>query len=212
MARFARMILLAGSVGILAASLALANIPQKDLSTVPACVIVAPDGGLDYTVNVVGSIGPVNGSDVELFVFPDPDGLVCWCSGQSHPSILGVTDANGDATFNIAAGGCVDAARLGDIVYRVYADGIPIGEGSTQEEGAIVSPDAVNESGALPTANGYSADALCAVTLSDAVFHTGPIVTAVYEKCTDFNSDAVINVSDAVIVTPYIIGATSCAP
>jgi hypothetical protein len=210
MARFARMILLAGSVGILAASLAVANIPQADLSTVPSCMIVSPDGALDYTVEVIGSIGPVNGADVEILVYTDADALVSWCVGQNHPSILGNTDANGQYTFNIAAGGCVDAIRHGDVVYRVFADGVPIGEGSPQLPGAIVSPDAVNEAGLLPTDGDYVADTESAVTLADAVFHTGPIVTAVLEQCTDFNSDDVINVSDAVIVTPYIINATSC--
>jgi len=197
-------------VGILAASLAMANIPDASVSTVPECMIVSPDGALDYTVNVSGLLGPINGAQVEIFIYNDADALVSWCTGQVHPSILGTTDPNGNETFNIAAGGCVDAARFGAEVYRVYADGIPIGEASQFSPGAIVSPDAVNEAGLLPTAGSYAADATAQVTLSDAVFHTGPIVTATLEKCTDFNSDGFINVSDAVIVTPYIILATFC--
>jgi len=86
---------------------------------------------------------------------------------------------------------------------EVFANGFKIAEVG------VVSPDAVDDSGTLPT-SGWNPAGTCHVVLADAVAHTGPIVTAVYSFCTDMNSDGLVNVADAVIVTPSIIGAPSC--
>ncbi|NNF06874.1 MAG: hypothetical protein HKN21_08940 [Candidatus Eisenbacteria bacterium] len=208
MARFFRISLVLAIVGMFAATAAMANIPDPALSNCPAFLTITPDGSFTYTVTVNGATGPVNGSLVEIRVSAQADPVVCWCVGQVHPSITAVTNASGEADFNIAGGGCVSAAGLGGgaVVAQVLADGIEL----CQIE--INSPDAVDSGGFLPTDDDYVGDANCVVGLADAVFHTGPIAGGTAEVCSNFTDpyDDTVALGDAVIVTPYIVNGTSC--
>lgn len=205
--RFLRYLVVLG-LSLFLTPAALANIPDPELCDCPSILTITPDGSFSYTVTINGPIGPVIGSLVEIRVSAQADPVVCWCIGQVHPSITAVTNSAGDATFNIAGGGCVTAAGLGGgaIVAQVFADGIEL----CQVE--INSPDAVDSNGFLPTDDDYVGDASCLVGLSDAVFHTGPIASGTAELCSNFSDpfDDTVALIDAIIVTPYIVGGTSC--
>jgi hypothetical protein len=208
MARFFRMSMLLAAVGVFAATAAVANIPSPELSDVPGYLTITPDASFGYTVTVNGPQGPVNGAGVEIRVSAFADPLVCWCAGQAHPSITGVTDTNGQATFNVAGGGCITPGALGEVVCDVLADGILLGQVG------INSPDAVNQSGLLNTDDAFTFDANCAVGLADAVFHTGPISGGLAEPCSKFTApyNGFVGVADAAFVTDYIVNGASCTP
>ena len=173
-----------------------ANIPNPGLSNVPDAITLSPGarfasnpiGG--FSVHVEGPLGPVNGALVEVEVSPAADALVSWCkapyggaSGQIHPILTGMTDANGNVTppFEFYGGSCLDPARFfgATFIAQVRADGIVL------DEPFINSPDVVNASGKkatdTPPAAGQRRCDLVAgvntaqVSLSDAVFHTRPI-------------------------------------
>ena len=191
------------ALGLVAAG-ALANIPDPQLSDVPN-VIATPGGSMAYTVTVVGSQGPVDTALVEIVFSPAADALVCWCSGQAHPVISAVSNAAGEATFFIEAGGCVDPARLGSTVAEVYANGILL------NSVGLTSPDAVDGTGNLPTDGGYATGGVCTVGLSDATFHTGPISSGTYEFCSDMDSDLGVALADAVLLTTPISSGETCS-
>ena len=219
MDRFLRRVLALAVVGVAAASLAYANVPDPTLSTVPRCLGISPSGALAYRVTIVGSGGPINASRVEIRFNIPGDTLVCWCTVTPDPggvpnthSFFQNTNASGVATFNIRAGGCIQyglAAIPGasDIAGEIFADGIKMQEFGT------VSPDAVDNSGRLPTntASLWDPAGTCATGLADAVQHTTPLATAAYDWCTDINCDNACGVADAVILTPFLAGAASCA-
>ncbi|NNF07115.1 MAG: hypothetical protein HKN21_10175 [Candidatus Eisenbacteria bacterium] len=193
-------------VGMLVSAPAMATIPDPAFSNAPGFMTVTPDGSFGYTVNVANSGGPLSGSFVQIVVSGPADGLVCWCTGQTHPVIDELTNASGDATFFVAGGGCITATGLGATVAEVFADGILLGQIE------INSPDVVDAAGFVNTDPGYTGDPTCNVGLSDAVFHTAPISLGQSEPCSNFTdpfNDAV-SLSDAVIVTPYIVNGTSC--
>jgi len=203
MGRSLRLLLAALTAGALTASFCSAGIPDPSLSSA-GNVLVNPDGSLQYTVSVVGQSGPIDSAIVQLVFSTETDGLVCWCTGQTHPTIEALSGPTGDADFFISAGGCVDSGLVASPpAVEVFANGFKIAEVG------VVSPDAVDDAGLLPL-QGWSPGGTCQVVLSDAVFHTGPIVSAAYSFCTDFNSDGAVNVSDAVIATAPIILATAC--
>jgi hypothetical protein len=219
MDRFLRRVLALAVVGVASASLAYANVPDPTLSTVPRCVGVSPSGALAYRVTIVGSGGPINASRVEIRFNIPGDTLLCWCSVTPDPgpvpathSFFANTTIAGVATFNIRAGGCIQyglAAIPGasDIAGEIFADGVKMQEFGT------VSPDAVDNSGRLPTttASLWDPAGTCATGLADAVQHTTPLSTATYDWCTDINCDNACGVADAVILTPFLAGAASCA-
>lgn len=191
--------------GVMAAGFAQAGIPDPALSDVPN-VIYVPGGGLEYIVTVNGSGGPIDTANVQLVFSEEADTLIAWCVGQDHTNrtISALTDANGEAHFFIAAGGCVDPARTATTpVVEVFANGIKLAE-----VGGL-SPDAVDPNGVLPT-DGWAVPGEAQVGLSDASFHTPPIKSGAYEFCTDINSDGVIGLDDASILTPFIKGGNSC--
>jgi len=200
---------------------ALADSPDPGGSHVPRNLVlyqrsdtmVPPNPSIK--IYVEGTQGPVNGATVELHISPFADPLICWCAAngnpadaailpQAHPVISGTTDINGNVSFVVLGGGCVDPARLGNVVVGVFADGILLAEIG------INSPDAIDAFGAFPTDPGYVFTADCETGLSDAVFHTGPISTALPEFCTDFNGDGDVGGPDAVLVTPSITTGASC--
>ncbi len=144
--------------------------PDPSCSTIPAMVTVTPDGSAAYTVRiVVCGRGPVSGAYVELEFSSEADSLISWAPGQDHPLLLAVADANGEATFHVAAGGCLDPATWGggSFIAQVRADGV------LMAEVGVNSPDAVNAQGLTPTDSGRTTcdDGIFQVSLADAVFH-----------------------------------------
>jgi hypothetical protein len=180
---------------------------------------MSPTGALAYSVTIVGTAGPINASRVEIRFNIPGDTLVCWCNVVPDPGLAPIThsffantNASGIATFNLRGGGCIErglAAIPGaaDYAGEIFADGVKMVEFGT------VSPDAVDGAGRLPTNTPALWDpaGTCAVGLSDAVQHTTPLSTAVYEWCTDINCDNACGVADAVILTPFLASAASCA-
>ncbi len=203
MGRRTRLVITALTFGLLSAGTAAAGVPDPGLSTVPN-VVVSPLGNLTYTVNVQGSGGPIDSALVQLIFSDEADTLVCWCVGATHPVIEAVTNASGDADFLISGGGCVDpSASVSGTIVEVYANGIKL------SEVGVVSPDAVDNGGILPTA-GWNPGGSCSVGLSDATYHTGPISSGAYDYCTDIDSDGAVTLTDAVVLTQPISAGDVC--
>jgi hypothetical protein len=179
------------------------NEPDPQLSTVPT-VVYEPGGGLAYTVSVQSPIGPVIGDTVRIVFSAEADQLVCWCPGQVHPVITGVTGTTGRVTFNIAAAGCIDPDRVS------HPPAIQVFSGSVllAERGGV-SPSAVDRLGRLPT-SGWDESGSCTAGVSDAVFHTGPLQTGLYEFCTDIVPDGTIDIADYAILSGFIASGTVC--
>jgi hypothetical protein len=170
-------------------------------------------------VTIIGCGGPVNAARIEIRFNIPGDTLICWCSATPDPgpppfthSFFQNTNVNGVATFNIRAGGCIQYGLVAipgasDIAGEIFSDGVKMQEFGT------VSPDAVDNSGRLPTSTSSLWDpaGTCATGLADAVRHTTPLSTATYDWCTDINCDNLCGVADAVILTPFLAGAASCA-
>jgi hypothetical protein len=186
-----------------------------NLSNVPDAIILSPGvrypsnpiGG--FTIHVEGRVGPVKGSFVEVEVSPDADLLVSWCrapfggaAGQSHPVLTGFTDVNGNVTFELYGGGCLNPNDFfgATFIAQVRADGIVL------DEPFINSPDAVDYRGRKAT------DAPPEGGTVDAVFHTRPIKMGLREHCTKFTPpfNGTVGVSDAVFLTPYIKNGNVC--
>ncbi len=220
MDRFLRSLLRKGCalavMGLVFAAPAMANVPVPGLSTVPNCLGISPTGALGYSVTVVGSGGPIAAAAVDLRFTTVGDTLICWCNTVPGPRprvISGVTNGSGVATFNITAGGCIQYNLAGipgvlKFAGEVFADGVKLQEYGT------VSPDAVDSAGKLPTTftgGVWNPAGSCATGLADAVQHTTPLATSVYQWCTDINCDLAVGLSDATILTPFLAGAASCA-
>lgn len=203
MGRRSRLVLAALTAGLLTAGFASAGVPDPGLSDAPN-VIVSPQGNLEYVVTVVGSSGPIDTALVQLIFSDEADTLVCWCSGETHPLIEAVTNSAGEASFFIAGGGCVEpSATVSGLVVEVFANGIKLAEVG------VVSPDAVDGAGILPT-GGWNPGVSCAVGLSDATVHTAAIASGTYEFCTDIDSDLIVSLADAVTLTAPIAGGDAC--
>lgn len=204
MGRSSRLLLAVAVIGVLAANVCFAGLPDPALSTA-GNVILSPNASIDYVVEVIGSEGPIDTALVQIVFSTETDGLVCWCTGQVHPNIEGYTNALGQATFNLAGGGCVDSSLVSTPpAVEVFANGIKIAEVG------VVSPDAVDGLGRVPTDPGYDPMGSCTVGVGDAANHTGPIVTSTYSFCTDLNSDGALTLADAVLVSEDIINSASC--
>lgn len=218
MDRFVRRALALALLGVACASLASANVPIPELSTVPKCVAISPTGALAYRVTILGTAGPINASSVEVRFNIPGDTLVCWCSTVPDPgpvpathSFFATTNSQGIATFNIRGGGCIEyllSAIPGswDAAGEIFADNVKMGEFGT------VSPDAVDGAGRLPTgtASLWDPNGTCGTGLADAVQHTTPLATANYQWCTDVNCDNLTGLTDAAILTPFLASSASC--
>lgn len=218
MDRFLRRVVTLAVAGVACASLASANVPVPNLSTVRDCVGISPSGALTYSVTIVGVAGPINASRVEIRFNIPADTLTCWCNVTPDPgpvpathSFFANTNVSGVASFNIRAGGCIQrglAAIPGsnDFAGEIFADNVKMVEFGT------VSPDAVDGAGRLPTSTPTLWDPAgnCTVALGDAVQHTTPLATSVYEWCTDINCDDAVGVADAVVLTPFLASSATC--
>lgn len=187
-----KLALLVAAAALTVATVATAGIPDCTLSTIPN-VVACPGGTMPTTFTIVSTSGPINGATVELRYTAGGDAAACWCTGQVHPTISGVTNASGQVTFNVAAGGCLNPATIaGGVAIRVYVNNIAC------KEIGQVSPD-VASTLAPP----------CTVSLSDAVQFTGPLASNTYSFCFDLNSDLSVGLTDAVLFTsPAAIAAT----
>lgn len=196
-------LLLAIAVGVTGFSVANAGIPDPTFCDVPN-VLVNPGGDLQYTVFVANSSGPIDSALVQIVFSTEVDGFLCWCVGQTHPLIQGYSNASGEATFNIAAGGCVDPTLVGSPpAVEVLANGVSLAQVG------VVGPDAVDDGGILPT-SGWNPGGLCRVGLSDASRHTVPFSTFAYDYCSDLDSSGSVGLLDAVIATVPISTASAC--
>lgn len=185
---------LSGSLLVFAApSPVVAGVPDPTLSTVPN-VLTVPGGTLPYAVTIVGSSGPLANANVTLVYSAAANAALCWCTGQTHPSISATTNASGVATFNISSGGCANPATIsGGVAVEVFVNSVKL------KEVGQVSPDYVN-----------SLTPPCLVSLADAVQFTPPLAQSIYGFCFDLNSSLTVGLADAVIATPYFANGTSC--
>ena len=233
MSRFTRAsILFVAALGLCATG-SFANIPDPDLSSVPAYITVTPKSNTQvglvdfvFTVVVEGQGGPVENSLVEVEFSPDGDDLITWCDGESPPLWAGVSDANGEVSFTFRGGGCVTLPAFGGptFIWQVRAGGIVLAEG------AVNSPDAVDSGGRTVTQNnvnndpgGYvpNCDLVPPVTgtpsatvgLSDAVYHTPPISLGQVNPCTKYTApfNTAVSLGDAQLLTPFVKQAGTCA-
>lgn len=214
-----RKVLMLAACGALAVGVASANVPDPNLSNVPECLVVAPgNAGTfdDYSVTIVGSGGPLNGSLVQIRFNAVGDTLTCWCSSNAGPRpyvFSGNTNGSGIATFQIRAGGCIEkglAAIPGnsDFAGEIYADGIRMQEFGT------VSPDVTDSNGNRPTATGdvWNPAGSCATGLADAVEHGTPLGSGTStDWCSDMDCNGVVGGTDGVRLTPFLGQAISCA-
>jgi hypothetical protein len=186
-----------------------------DLSTVPPCLAVSPNGSVAYTVTIVCPGGPVRGALVEVRFTAVGDTLTCWCFDEPGPRphvFSQSTNSLGVAEFHIRGGGCVEAhdpatPGLEDFVAEIFADGV-----KTAELG-LVSPDIVDAMGrrAVDTPNGWDPAGTCGSGLADAVAFTPSIAASQYDWCADINCDDAVTISDAVTLTPFLSGSISCS-
>jgi hypothetical protein len=198
-----RLLIVTGLIVAFGATSALAAIPDPSQSTVPN-VVMNTAGNKAYTVTVIGGDGsPLQNSLVKLIFSAEVDSVVCWCVGQAHPEITALTDVNGEATFNIAGGGCFDPSQWANPPVSVFADGVLL-----DEVGALAT-DSVDDVGLLPH-QGWNPGGTCSAGLPDAVFHTNPIQTGTYSFCSDFNSDGAVGLDDAVFITNPIQSGDFC--
>lgn len=183
---------------------AAAQIPDPTHCTVPN-VVYSPGGIYSYVVTVLDATGtPVFPCVVQIVFSAEVDSLVCWCAGQTHPIIQANTNASGDATFQIFAGGCIDPALVSaPPAIQVLANGTLIGEVGG------VSPDAGDAFGRFPW-NDWAPGGGCGTGISDGVYHTSPLANATYSFCTDMNSDLLISLQDAVLITLSMRAGECC--
>jgi len=120
----------------------------------PRCLLLSPDGSLEYRVTIIGDPSPFCGptpmpipnSTVTIRFRHVGDTLTCFCSSIPGPRphvFTASTNAFGEAVFHIAGGGCAaldDPAIPGPLKYaaEIFVDGIYL------DELGIVSPDVVD--------------------------------------------------------------------
>jgi hypothetical protein len=175
------------------ATTAMAGIPDCNLSVIPN-VIATPNGTIPTTFTIVSSSGPISGATVELRYSANGNSSGCWCTGQVHPTISGVTNGSGQVTFNVSGGGCLNPATIsGGVAIQVFVNNIPC------KQIGQISPDVVS-----------TTSPPCSVTLADAVNYTGLLATSTYSYCHDLNSDLSVGLTDAVLFTAPAASSASC--
>jgi hypothetical protein len=177
-----------------------AGVPDPGLSTVPNVITspAHPNTNLDYVVTVVGADGPIDSALVQLVFSTEASNLVCWCTGQARPIVQAYSNASGVARFQIFGGGCLNPSTVVNPPVQVFANGVFL------KQVGIVSVDPVDDTGKTPNQVGYNPAGSCKSALSDASFVTPSLKSGSYNFCTDFNTDLLVNLADAVIVTPAI--------
>lgn len=218
MIRNLRTIMALTACGVLAAVVASAAVPVPSLSNVPRCLQLHPavsaNPGSKYNVTILGTGGPINAAVVQIRMITVGDTLVCWCNTPAGPRpyvFQQSTNISGVTAFTILGGGCIQyglGAIPGTLDYagEVFADGIRMQEFGT------VSSDAVDNSGRRATDSPrWNPAGVCAAGLADAVEHTSPLQSAIYDWCTDFDCSGSVALADGIIMTPFISAGSSCA-
>jgi len=213
---------------------AMANIPDAGLSVTPDFITITPDGNFDVVIVVNGQLGPVPGAVVTIQFSPDATRLVAWsdpvqngdvpshyeCNTEPYRTYTSVADANGQAHFHIAGGGCIESAAYtaanGTLyITHVEADHVPLGEPQ------VNSPDVVNSVGHKCTYTQVNPDGenLCEggvsqVSANDAAYHAPSFKGYASEVCSDYTGGADghqfgtgNNPADASVAGPYIKGS-----
>jgi hypothetical protein len=147
---------------------------------------------------------PISGALVEIKFSASVDAMVCWCPGQVHPIITGVTDVDGQATFYIFAGGCIDPDSVATPAIEIIADAVKLAE-----VGAV-SVDAVDAVGLFPWQGWAPAGGSCSIGLADAVQHVPALSLRRYSFCSDFDADGRSTLVDAVLATVPIRASYVC--
>jgi len=182
-------------------------VPDPENSIIPNVVFV-PGGTMEYVVHIESTTGPIDSALVQLIfasgVEPDASSkIICWCSGQSQPLVEATTNASGDASFFIAAGGCVDPDSVSVPPVEVVVNGFSLGFVG------CVSPDAVDNDNVYPW-NNWVTNGTCAAGTSDAIHHTVPFSLGTFEFCSDIDSSGDIGLADAQLSTAALGLGYSC--
>jgi len=205
-----------------------AQIPEPDESHVPDHVTITPDGAFEYAVQIIRYGAPVADVSVVIRFSATATRLIAWSDGAgdvpSHPETEAepyreytrVTDANGEAGFHIAGGGCIEISDFPSPIYiaQVRAGGVIL------MEPQVNSPDAVDDGGRLCTDLGTCIEqgGFTSVSASDAAYHAPSVKQGLVNPCSDFTEpfgDA-ITAADATVLAAYVkdaIGsAAHCGP
>ena len=160
-----------------------ATIPDPDLCSADPCdelggVLVCPNSPSapafsQFTVNVRnGDNEAIPDAFVEL-VFGTP-GNHCFCGGAT---LTGTTDAAGNVSFNVAAGGCTEGAGA----IRIVANSVEI-----RSYGFVKSPD-------------WDGSSDCAVVLSDFIAFGGAYSVPGTPGCHDYDDSGSTDLGDFIV-------------
>jgi len=71
---------------------------------------LAPDGSFELFARIEYGYDcePIPNTEVRVIFSASAEEALYWCPGQEHPVITGTTNSDGEVTFNIRAGGCLD--------------------------------------------------------------------------------------------------------
>jgi hypothetical protein len=191
------------AVLVVMAGTAWGGTPDPNLSVVPN-VLFVPGGTLEYTVHIESTEGPIDSAVVQLVFSGEAAGLICWCNGQSEPLIESTTNASGDASFFIAAGGCVDPDSVTVSPVEVIVNGFSL------TFVGCVSPDAVDANATYPW-NGWNPGGTCSAQTADAIYHTPNFSLGTYDFCSDMDSNGVVGLGDAIVATPSLSQGNACS-
>lgn len=155
---------------------------------------------------------PISYLDVTLHIEPSDASKFCACEGFTGDYTTQM-DLYGNAVFYIGGGGCLDPGESGvsiqcSFFLPYYQLTIP-----APDFGHTASPDAVDDSGRLPTELLWDPQGHCRCGLEDAVYHTRPIKLGLTNFCTklahQYNDP--VDLDDAVAVTPCLKRGYECA-
>ncbi len=206
MTRFLRAGLIAAAALAIVSTGAMANIPDASLSVVPDFITITPDGNFPVVIVVNGQLGPVQGAVVTITFSPDATRLIAWsdplqlgdapshleCTDEPYRTYTAVADANGEATFNIAGGACIEnapyAAANGTLyITQIDADFVPL------RQSQVNSPDVVNGVGHKCTYTQVNPDGestceagVSTVSANDGAYHAPQFKNGLVDLCSDY--------------------------
>jgi len=169
---------------------------------------------------------PWSGAIVSLVFPPEACDLLILC-GSSYTNcpktFTDTTDASGKATFYILGGGCWGSGYDSTLTWvheslpPSYLVQVLVNNQLVAVRG-VRSADAVYniQAGPLLTASQLwrSSPKDCpgwaAVELNDILFHTNPIKSGIFSPCTDINGDHVVDITDALLITPACKSGEHC--
>lgn len=226
MTRFLRAGLIAAAALAIVSTGAMANIPDASLSIVPTFITITPDGNFPVVIKVNGQLGPVAGAVVTIEFSPDATRLIAWadplqngdapshleCAAEPYRTYTAVANGLGEATFQIAGGGCIESAAYANangtlFITHIEADHVPLGESQ------VNSPDVVNSVGhkCTYTQNNPNGENLCeagtsVVSPNDGSYHAPQFKNGAVDLCSDYTDPYGDggNPADASVAGDYI--------